>query len=426
MPRERRTASARAIALDVLNACLGEHPQPAEAVFDAHPDLSRLSARDRAFARALYAATLRRLGSIDRTLKSFVQRPPTSLALENCLRLGTAQLYALQTPPHAAISTTVDLAKRVAPFGAKMVNAVLRKVSRAAPPKPDPVGELPLWLRESWQQAYGPERAAAIAEASLCEAPLDLTCRSDREVWASRLGAQAVGRDTLRLGEHGSITELPGFNEGAWWVQDAAAAAIVPLLGDVRGKRVLDLCAAPGGKTMQLAAVGADVVAVERSAPRSKRLADNLKRLGLMADIRQADVLEMPEGEPFDAVLLDAPCTATGTIRRHPDILWARRPVDVQRLAATQCRLLAAAARHVRREGALVYAVCSLQTEEGPAQIRAFLEHHPGWRRRPVQPAELHGLPAETTIDGDFRALPCHAASIGGMDGFFAARLIQA
>ena len=285
----------------------------------------------------------------------------------------------------------------------------------------------PDWLWQSWTHAYGAERCRAIAEAHLGEPPLDLSPATDApgpaEELCTALGAQRMPGGTLRLRGAGDVTRLKGYETGAWWVQDAAAALPARLLGPVAGKRVLEIGAAPGGKTAQLAAAGAHVTALDRSAPRLTRLRENLARLGLEAEIVEADALVWRPPAHVDAVLLDAPCSATGTIRRHPDIARGRSPADVSRLAALQGRLLARAAAMVAPGGLLVYASCSLQPEECERQVDAFLAASPGFARLPVQPGELAGIGEAVTAAGDLRTLPCHWADEGGMDGFYAARL---
>jgi 16S rRNA (cytosine967-C5)-methyltransferase len=317
-----------------------------------------------------------------------------------------------------------------------LINAVLRRIGRekaallaAAPP-----GEasLPDWLWRSWSAAYG-ARASAIAEAVLHEAPLDLSVKRADEIahWAEALHAEILPGGTLRLRPHGDgekhlrITELPGYAEGAWWVQDFAASLPVKLLGDVAGRRVLDLCAAPGGKTAQLAAAGAEVTAIDRSADRLKRLEQNLARLQLSARCAAADAAAWDGAQDFDIVLLDAPCSATGTLRRHPDVAWLKDPRDLPKLNAAQDRLIDAALRLVKPGGTVLYCVCSLQPEEGHARIDAALKRHADVTHAPFDAGDAFGMGDLLTQDGDLRTLPCHLAEKGGMDGFYAARLVK-
>jgi 16S rRNA (cytosine967-C5)-methyltransferase len=408
-----------------------EQKRPLDDVLDGNPDRDRLAPRDRGFARLL-VTTLRRLGQIDRIIDGCLDKPlpRRAAAVRQLLRLGICQLLFLSTPPHAAVDTTVELiaARGGGEAGFKgLINAILRRVDRERAAWLEQTAELslntPAWLWESWVAAYGLERAGEIAAAHLQEPPLDLTPKSDTADWRDRLGAMLLPTGSLRLPLDGLVESLPGFDEGAWWVQDAAAALPARLLGDVAGKRIIDLCAAPGGKTAQLAAAGADVVAVDRSAPRLERLRRNLTRLGLNAAIAVADATIWQPDQPADAVLLDAPCSATGTIRRHPDVPWLKQPNDVAKLAALQARLLQAALTMVKPGGLIVFGTCSLQPEEGSAHIDALLRQDVPVERMPIRPAEIGGLDSLIDGNGDLRTLPCHLSEQGGIDGFFAARL---
>ena len=399
----------------------------------AAPGLDALSPRDAAFTRLLLLTTLRRLGQIDAFLAGLMDHPLPARRgpVQDVLRLGIAQLAFLETPAHAAVASTVALAEgpRLAPYRG-LVNAVLRRASRehrAIAELDAPRLNTPDWLWRSWAQAYGDARCRAIAEAHLSEPSLDLSPVADREDGTeslrTALAAERLPGGTLRLRGAGEVTRLAGYEAGEWWVQDAAAALPARLFGPVAGKQVLEIGAAPGGKTAQLAAAGARVTAVDRSAPRLARLRENLARLHLEAEIVEADALDWRPQTPADAVLLDTPCTATGTIRRHPDILHGRRPADVARLAGLQGRLLARAAAMAAPGGLLVYASCSLQPEECERQVDAFLAAAPDFARLPVRPGELAGVGEAITTAGDLRTLPCHWAKDGGMDGFYAARL---
>ena len=423
---------ARAVAAHALGAILRRGRTLDQAFADA-PGLDALTSRDAAFSRLLLLTTLRRLGQIDAFLAGLMDRPLPARrgAVQDLLRLGIAQLAFLETPAHAAVASTVALAQgqRLAPYRG-LVNAVLRRASRehaAIAALDAPRLNTPDWLWNSWAEAYGEAICRAIAEAHLGEPPLDLSLVSDApervtELCAT-LGAQHLPGGTLRLRGAGDVTRLAGYETGEWWVQDAAAALPVRLLGPIAGKQVLEIGAAPGGKTAQLAAAGAWVVAVDRSAPRLARLRENLARLRLEAEIVEADALDWCPPEPFDLVLLDVPCTATGTIRRHPDIPHLRTPADVDRLADLQGRLLAYAAAMVVPGGLLVYASCSLQPEECEQRIDTFLASSPEFARLPVRAGELESLSEAVTTAGDLRTLPCHWTNEGGMDGFYAARL---
>lgn len=423
----------RLLALDLLKTVL-RRGQAFDESFNAHEGLSRLEKRDRAFAHLLVATVLRRLGQLDDVIAACLDKPQEIKAdLRDILRLGSAQLLFLKTPPHAAVDTMVELAGRAnatAPYKG-LVNAVLRRLARegeALLAAQDAARlNTPDWLWLNWRKAWGVPQARALATAHLGEAPVDISVVKDPAGWAEKLAARLLPTGSLRLPpESPGVTELPGFEEGAWWVQDAAAALPVLLLGEVKGKRVLDLCAAPGGKTAQLLARGAVVTAVERSAPRAQRLRGNLARLRLSAEIVEEDALRFKPEAKFPFVLLDAPCTATGTTRRHPDVTRLKTPEDMERLCALQARLLDhAVTRLLAPGGKLVYAVCSLQPEEGERQIEALLERHPGLRREPLAPTELNGCADLITADGNLRCFPHlqFPGADGGMDGFFAARL---
>ena len=419
---------SRRIALDVLVACL-DKGQPLDDALGRHPGFPALDPRDRAFVRLLLATTLRRLGEIDTVLGAMIERPlegANAVGLQ-ILRLGAAQLLFLGTPAHAAVDTSVALAQSRLPHLKGLTNAVLRRVARegvAMLGDRDPARlNTPQWLWESWVANYGEETARAIAAAHLIEAPLDLTPRSDADFLgrAPRGGEAADRHAPPRTG--GAISELPGYAEGAWWVQDAAATLPVRLLGDVTGKRVADLCAAPGGKTLQLCAGGAIVTAVDISARRIGRLNDNLARAGMTAELVTADAGKWTPAEKFDAILLDAPCSGTGTLRRHPDIAWLKDNDDVSRLTLTQDRLLVHALDLLKPDGTLVFAVCSLEEDEGPARIEALLAREPRVKRVPVESAELPGLADAITSAGDIRTLPSMWTERGGLDGFYVSRL---
>lgn len=376
--------------------------------------------RDRAAAHRLAAAVLRRLGSLDAVLEPLLTRAPPD-GVRHVLRLGVAGLLLLDTPAHAAVGTAVDLARKrkLAPF-AGLVNAVLRRVAAEGAAAWDgldgPRLDTPAWLWASWGQD-----ARALAKAHAAEAPLDLTLAPGAS--APEAGA-ILPTGSVRFAAGTRVQELAGFDEGRFWVQDAAAALPARLLAARPGERVADLCAAPGGKTAQLAAAGAAVFAVERDPGRIRRLNENLSRLGLAVDVAVADVLEWQPPALLDAVLLDAPCSATGTIRRHPDVQRLRRPKDVAELAQAQDRMLAAAARMLRPGGRLLYAVCSLQTEEGAARVADPGRF--GLLADPFRPEELAAIPEALTPEGHLRTHPGLWRERGGLDGFFAARLVRA
>jgi 16S rRNA (cytosine967-C5)-methyltransferase len=393
----------------------------------AAPALMELEDRDRGFARALAMTALRRKGGIDRILQARLAKPPPE-DVAALIGLGVAQLLYLDTPAHAAVSTTMalaDAARVGRPFKA-LINAVLRRVEREGPPDLGPEAWAPDWLLARWRAAYGEEAALAVAAVIPEEPATDITPKdaADAPSVAEALEGQALAGGSVRTQRRGELSEWPGYDEGRWWVQDASAAVPARLLDVKPGEAVLDLCAAPGGKTLQLAVAGAAVTALDRSAARLERVRENLARMSLSAEIVAADAAAWEDGRRFDAVLLDAPCTATGTFRRHPDVLWATRPGDIAKLAETQRRLLDAAAGRVRPGGRLVYCVCSLEPEEGEGQVDAFLQRHPDFRLKPVTPGEGGAPHASVTPAGTLRILPSHLE--GGTDGFFAALFARA
>lgn len=423
-PPAGRPADARAGACNLLDLVLRQRRPLDQAMAAA---LAGLAARDRAFAHAIAATTLRRLGQIDRAIDHCLDRPlPASAArARDAVRIGLAQLAWLEVPPHAAVSATVALIPRASKFRG-LVNALLRRFARegAAILAEQDAARLntPDWLWQRWQASYGAELAGAIAGAHLVEPPIDLTVTGDPADWAEPLGAELLATGSLRRPAGGAIQDWPGYGAGAWWVQDAAAALPARLFGPLDGKTAYDLCAAPGGKTAQLAAAGARVTAVDRSADRLRRLADNLARLGLAAELVAADATAW-QAPPADAVLVDVPCTSTGTIRRHPDVAHLKTAADIDKLALVQDRLLAAGAALVKPGGLLVYCCCSLEPEEGPARIAALLDAGAPFDRVPIAPPEIGGLAEAITPEGDLRTLPCHLAAQGGLDGFYACRL---
>ncbi|MPY72964.1 MAG: methyltransferase domain-containing protein [Alphaproteobacteria bacterium] len=423
-PNQPAPADSRQVALDLLDAVLLKR-RALDAAISSHSGFGGLSARDRAFARLLAATVLRRLGEVDAALAPLLERPlaPGAARVMNALRIGAAQRLFLDTPPHAAVDTTVRLLDgRLSGFKG-LANAVLRKVAAPAETLDAARLDTPDWLWRSWVSAHGKEAAAGIAAAHLAEPPLDLTVARDAETWRERLQATLLPTGSLRRPIGGDPSALPGYDEGAWWVQDAAAALPARLLGPIAGRRVIDLCAAPGGKTAQLAAAGAEVTAVDRSPARLARLGENLRRLRLDAQVVEADAATWRPDRPADAVLLDAPCTATGTIRRHPDIARIKTPGDVARMPAVQDRLLRAAVEMTAPGGCLVYATCSLQPEEGPDRIAALLREGAPVRLDGISATELPGLSSAIRPDGTVRTLPCHWKEFGGIDGFFIARL---
>ena len=406
----------RESAFDLLTAVL-ERNRPLEEALDGLP---ALESRDRSAAHRLAAAVLRRMGTLDAVLEPFLRKEPPD-PVRSVLRIGAAGLLLLETPVHAAVGTAVSLAKRrgLTPF-AGLINAVLRKVAEAGPAALDdldsPRLDTPAWLWTAWGQA-----ARAIATAHQNEAPLDVTLKPGEP---APDGGTLLPTGSVRFPAGTRVADIAGFETGAWWVQDAAAALPVRLLAARPGERIADLCAAPGGKTAQLVAAGAAVTAIERDPRRMDRLAANLQRWGLHADVVNADATVWTPPSLFDAVLLDAPCSATGTIRRHPDVARVKRPRDVQTVTVAQDALLYAAAAMLRPGGRLIYAVCSLQYEEGAPRIAAAVARG-RLRHDPFRADELAALPEGLTKDGFLRTNPGFWRDRGGMDGFFAARMIK-
>lgn len=430
--------AARQVARDVVADLLGKNRGLAlEDALASHR--IPLEPADAALARAIATTTFRHLGSLRALLAERMSEglPEDRPGLVAVLATGAAQILHLNVPDHAAVDLCVRLVKadpQTQHLGG-LVNAVLRRVAREAATltEGDPLDvNTPAWLAKRWRTTYGEETARRIAAAHLRGAAVDLSVRGPHENWPTQLGASALDLGSLRLADTRTpVSELPGYEDGAWWVQDAAAALPARLLRAQSGERIADLCAAPGGKTAQLAAAGAEVVAIDRSAARLQRLQRNLERLKLRAEVRAVDALELPEDAGYDAVLLDAPCSATGTIRRHPDVAWTKTEGDISRLAGLQTRLLDKATRLVKPGGRLVYCTCSLEPEEGERQAEAFLKRHPAFERVPVTEAELGGHGELISAQGDLRTLPCHLdgeepARKGGLDGFFAARFRRA
>jgi 16S rRNA (cytosine967-C5)-methyltransferase len=428
-------AARIAAATIIIDVVQGGHTLDDRFAADATPSrLNGLDERDRSLTRSIATVALRRLGTIRLALSQLVEKglPRNCGPLEWILITAGAQILFLDVPDHAAVDLAVRAARidpKSAPF-ANLVNGVLRNLIRRREEflgQSDPLeDDTPHWLSARWRRIYGEDRAQAIATAHRDEPTLDLTVKADAAFWAEKLDGQVLATGSVRLRTHQPIRELAGFAEGSWWVQDAAAALPARLLEASPGQRVLDLCAAPGGKTAQLAMTGAQVTALDRSAERLKVLSANLARLRLEATIAVGDATAF-KAEPFDAILVDAPCSATGTARRNPDVLWTKKPGDISALAAIQTRILDRALTLLNPGGRLVYCTCSLEPEEGEGQIGALLRRNPDVARERIDAIAL-GLPAEAaTPDGDLRLLPYFLpnddARQRGLDGFFMARL---
>jgi len=414
---------ARRAALAIISGVLQKR-RPLDAGLD---QLAGLATRDAGFARALASETLRNMGALDAVLRKFIAKPLAphkAGTASEILLLGACELLVLKVAPHAAVDAANELAAKdsKAVHFKPLINAVLRKVAKEGKAVLSGLDSerlsTPNWLWSRWTAQYGAGTARAIARAHQQAAPVDIVLKSPNAAFPP---SEELFGNVRRLNDAGRIDELPGFAEGDWWVQDAAATLPVLLLGDVAGKKVIDLCAAPGGKTMQLAARGAQVTAVEMDGVRAERIKENLARTKLAAEIAQSDARDFDGKAPL--VLIDAPCTATGTIRRHPDLPWIKGAADVTVSAAEAYEILESGATMVEPGGMLVFAVCSLEREEGEEQIAAFLANHSEFARVPVTADDLFGHGEWITADGDLRTLPCHLTDKGGMDGFYAARL---
>jgi len=418
---------ARIAAQDILRQVLRKR-QPLDDALDSILASANLEGRDGGFARAIATETLRRLGQLQVLIHTFATKMPPEHRAGPTLEIllaGACELLFLKVAPHAAVNAANELAARDknAVHFKSLINAVLRRIAREGQAVIDAQDaqhlNVPDWLWSRWCAAYGEAATRSLAAAHLCTPPLDIHGKLSPPDFRNSI---LLPKNIVRLHEFGRIEDLPGFAQGDWWVQDFAATLPVHLLGDVRDKTVIDLCAAPGGKCAQLVAAGANVIAVERDSVRMQRLKQNLERLHLSAQLIETDMRDYAPVERAPLVLLDAPCSATGTIRRHPDLPWVKGAADVNTCADAAAELLDAAASMVADDGVLVFAVCSLEPEEGPEQVNAFLADHPEFQREPIRAEEVLGL-RELVSDGDLRTLPCHLGEKGGMDGFYAARL---
>ncbi len=433
--------AARQAAARLLAAII-DAKTPLDGLTDVehgHPQFRVLEPRDRALVRAILVSALRYRRTIEALITARLRSPlpGNATTLSHILHVGAAQVLFLYVPDSAAVDLAVTHAKsdpRTARFAA-LVNAVLRGIARdkvtALPEALASKTDAPDWFINRLNKAYGPERTTQILAAHRVEPPMDFTVKAEPQRWADAFGGIVLPTGSVRAPRLPALVlELPGFSDGAWWVQDAAAALPARLFGNVKGLRIADLCAAPGGKTAQLASAGALVTAVDSSRNRSARLKTNLDRLGLSAEIVEADTLKWQPAQPFDAVLLDAPCSSTGTVRRHPDVPWTKSFADVEKLAGLQRRLLDNAVRMLKPGGRIVFSNCSLDPLEGEDMIRRFLKENPGIVLDPIEPGEISGGDAFVTPEGWLRTTPADMAmqepSLSGMDGFFAARLRKA
>ena len=429
--------AARTAATRLLAAVVDAHT-PLDGLTDAehgHPQYRALDERDRGLVRAILVSALRHRVTIETLIAGRLDRPlpPNARTLSHVLHVALAQILFLDVPDSAAVDLAVEQAKadpRTRRF-ASLVNAVLRGVARE---KADAlcstlasVNDAPDWFAARLRDDYGSAEAQAIMSAHRLEPPIDFTVKSDPDRWAGAFGGIVLPTGSVRLARlDRAVSELPGYAEGEWWVQDAAASLPARLLGDVGGKVVADLCAAPGGKTAQLAQTGARVTAVDISANRLNRLATNLTRLKLDAETLVADLLAWEPSTRFDAVLLDAPCSSTGTVRRHPDVPWTKSEADIEKLADLQARLLRCAAGFVKPGGVLVFSNCSLDRREGEDLVAQFLSEAVGVTLDPIRPDEIPGIASFVTAGGLLRTTPAglrmETPELSGLDGFFAAR----
>ncbi len=435
-PEAIEMMAARYAALDLLHMVLSQK-RPLDEALDSHEGFKSLPGRDKAFCRMLVSTCLRRLGQVDDIIRRAEERPGTqrNLVIQDILRLGVTQICFMDVPDHAAVDTSVRLADAAELDKQKgFVNGVLRTVTRKSNEWLDKQDgtrlNTPDWLLKTWIEDYDLKPAATIAKANLTEAPLDISIkdREEKKYWLKTLDAKEIGSETLRRPSGGAVRDLPGFDDGMWWVQDASAALPVSLFGDIEGKTVVDLCSAPGGKTMQLAARGAKVIAVDRSAARLQRLKENIKRIRLedKVKVEPSDAAHWKPREAPHYILLDAPCSATGTVRRHPDILHLKTPRDVERLVGVQIRILENAFNILAPGGTLIYCTCSLQKAEGEYQIQYLLDRQPKAMKKVIKPEEVGGWKEALTDEGDLRILPFHREAKGGMDGFFISRITKA
>lgn len=433
---DRPGLAARLCAMRLLGAVI-EKKTSLDGLTDnhnGHPHYLALEDRDRSLVRAILGTALRNRGTIEQSITGLLDRPlpENAVALKQLFHVAAAQILYLDIPDHAAVDLAVTAAN-TDPRNRKyagVVNAVLRRLSRgkerilAAAPAPE--NNVPEWFSRSLVNAYGAKKAGEILAIQSYEPPIDLTVKGDPAVWAEKLGGVALANGSVRLTSfEGSLTELPGFADGEWWVQDAAASLPARLFGDLTAKRVADLCAAPGGKTAQLALAGADVTAIDISANRLKRLKTNFERLKLEVTTQEANLMQYEPDALFDAVLLDAPCSSTGTVRRHPDVPWTKSPEDITKLATLQATLLAHAATFLKPGGVIVFSNCSLDPLEGEMVARAVATI-PLLESFPITGADCPGIDDLVTSEGFLRSTPADWPNddprLAGMDGFFAAR----
>lgn len=427
--------TGRWAALGFMEKMLEEH-LPLDQAFDqtCRQFGDKLSGQDRNFVRHLGTTCLRHLGQLDAMINHCTTRKLTSkqTTIRNILRLGITQLLYMAVPAHAAVNSAVKMTDKQKDTSDRhtkgMVNAILRRIEREKEKfstKFSPELNIPKWLKTVWTTQYGADQVTLMAFALLDEPALDLSLKPDLDgaEWADKLKAKLLPNGSVRLSKAGIVQNIEGYDDGQWWVQDVAASLPVMLLGAKKGDLVLDLCAAPGGKAAQSAAKGCLVTAVDQSARRLRRLNENMDRLGLKCDVVTSDAADYKAEKDFGFILLDAPCSSTGTLRRHPDVSRSRGPKDIAALAEIQSRLLNAAVDMMPVGGILIYCVCSLQGAEGTDQIKALLARNGSVKRKEITRNEMVGFERAIMDNGDVQTLPHHMK--GGMDGFFISRLIK-
>lgn len=424
--------AARIAATRILAAVL-EKKTSLDGMLDSengNPVYRALSIADRALVRAIVNSALRHLPRLETVLSMLLDGPlpQGARSLHHVLVVGAAQMLYLDVPDHSAVDLAVEQAHRDPRNKrfVKLVNAVLRRLGREKTEIEQAIADVPVlpdWFYARLVSAYGDDVAQRISEAQLTPSSIDLTVKTDPALWAEKLGGTVLPNGSVRLGDfEGQIPSLEGFAEGAWWVQDLAASMPVRLLGDISGKRVADLCAAPGGKTAQLALAGAKVTALDQSGNRLRRLRENLDRLGLHAETVEVNMLKYQPEQLFDAVLLDAPCSSTGTLRKHPDVCWTKDETDIAKLAALQGQMLRHALTLVGSGGIVVFSNCSLDPSEGEEMIAQVLAENPDVERIAVRKEDWPGMELAVSSEGDLRTTP---DMFGGVDGFFSSVLLK-
>ena len=421
----------RTLAADIMEDVI-IRKIPFDTSFSKRLKVRNLSKRDRAFCFNLVLTTLRRGGQIDDLIDTCLERPLGTKGERAMilLRLGVAQIIFMDIKPYAAVDTSVRLAeRRKLGHYKKLINAILRKLAKeglaVAETQDAEKLHTPAWLWKSWEKVYGATTCYNMAKVHQAQPPLDITVKKDPEDWATKLSGTNIFGNTVRLNQSQSIESLPGYSEGDWWVQDLAATIPVMLFGDVRNSNVADFCAAPGGKTAQLLSRGAKVTAIESSHMRVSLLEQNMKRLKLEPKFVVKDACSWQPKKPLDAVLIDAPCSSTGTLRRNPDIFYTKTKKDIEKLTGIQLALIKAAKNIVKTGGLIVFSTCSLLTQEGADLIESVLLEDKALSRAPISAEEFGLIPDIVTEIGDLRTLPFHYSNLGGMDGFYAVRLIR-